>query len=265
MLRRRAFTLIELLVVLAIITILAAILFPVFAQAREKARQTSCLSNLKEIGLSMMAYVQDYDETYPLTFYLANGNSCIMTEYQELQPYQKSAQLIVCPSDPNPLNYNTGVTSFGQPPLCSSSPAANIMSYQPNMNVIASGVPNTLVSMMGGSPTPAVQDSKIGYPSDTASFYDASMYLDEVDGPPYTYKLPVQARHNGVANVVWADGHASIVHAQPLVDASGKTVTGSQLDGPTISFWVVSGSGPYQGRQDLQGIPYQQANGAWAL
>src|SRR5213082_1669007 len=62
---RRGFTLIELLVVIAIIAILAAILFPVFAQAREKARQTSCLSNIKQLGLSAMMYVEDYDETYP--------------------------------------------------------------------------------------------------------------------------------------------------------------------------------------------------------
>ncbi|MDX1934281.1 MAG: DUF1559 domain-containing protein [Capsulimonadales bacterium] len=63
--KQNAFTLIELLVVIAIIAILAAILFPVFAQAREKARQTSCLSNNKQIGLAMMMYVQDYDEQFP--------------------------------------------------------------------------------------------------------------------------------------------------------------------------------------------------------
>ena len=61
---KKAFTLIELLVVIAIIAILAAILFPVFAQAREKARQASCLSNEKQIGLGLMMYTQDYDETY---------------------------------------------------------------------------------------------------------------------------------------------------------------------------------------------------------
>src|SRR3569833_2553172 len=67
--RSTAFTLIELLVVIAIIAILAAILFPVFAQAREKARQITCTSNMKQIGLAMMQYVQDYDETYPLSLF----------------------------------------------------------------------------------------------------------------------------------------------------------------------------------------------------
>ena len=67
--KNKAFTLIELLVVIAIIAILAAILFPVFAQAREKARQTSCLSNMKQVGLGLLMYAQDYDENYPRADY----------------------------------------------------------------------------------------------------------------------------------------------------------------------------------------------------
>src|ERR1700751_5673294 len=92
---RRGFTLIELLVVIAIIAILAAILFPVFAQAREKARGISCLSNLKQTGLAFAMYVQDYDETTPLQVSPApspndgTGNSYW---YILLQPYVKNWQ-----------------------------------------------------------------------------------------------------------------------------------------------------------------------------
>src|SRR5579862_1239618 len=104
---KRAFTLIELLVVIAIIAILAAILFPVFAQAREKARAISCLSNTKQLGLAVMMYVQDYDETYPLTafwndvggtpgfaanFYLWSSQRCT-------QPYIKNTDIYKCPDD----------------------------------------------------------------------------------------------------------------------------------------------------------------------
>jgi prepilin-type N-terminal cleavage/methylation domain-containing protein/prepilin-type processing-associated H-X9-DG protein len=100
---RRVFTLIELLVVIAIIAILAAILFPVFAQARDKARQTSCLSNLKQIGLGMMMYTQDYDETYPYAFAYTppiNGGNQFNIPYDaQLIPYVKNDRIFTCPSD----------------------------------------------------------------------------------------------------------------------------------------------------------------------
>ncbi|MFQ3611150.1 MAG: DUF1559 domain-containing protein [Fimbriimonadales bacterium] len=88
---RRGFTLIELLVVIAIIAILAAILFPVFAQAREKARQTTCASNLKQIGLAIMQYVQDYDEFYPPS-QTGGGSTGIIqrTWYTLVDPYVKA-------------------------------------------------------------------------------------------------------------------------------------------------------------------------------
>ena len=96
------FTLIELLVVIAIIAILAAILFPVFAQAREKARAISCLSNCKQTGLAYMMYVQDYDEVTPLqnspVVADASGNYAAGGYWFRLiQPYVKSWQLMTCP------------------------------------------------------------------------------------------------------------------------------------------------------------------------
>ena len=94
---RSGFTLVELLVVIAIISILAAILFPVFARARENARRTSCLSNVKQLGLGFMQYFQDYDEQFPL---LGRGTGAAETSwFFTMQPYIKSTQMMRCPSD----------------------------------------------------------------------------------------------------------------------------------------------------------------------
>src|SRR5207249_4113903 len=99
------FTLIELLVVIAIIAILAAILFPVFAQARDKARQATCLSNGKQIGLGMMMYAQDYDETFcPTRFQnggcTSSGSAIGGSQWNmKILPYTKNEQIFACPAD----------------------------------------------------------------------------------------------------------------------------------------------------------------------
>ena len=97
MTKKRGFTLIELLVVIAIIAILAAILFPVFAKAREKARTSSCSSNVKQIMLGLLQYAQDYDERWPWAAW-NNGNTLGNHWMVATYPYTSSDQLWVCPS-----------------------------------------------------------------------------------------------------------------------------------------------------------------------
>ena len=109
--RQSGFTLIELLIVIAIIAILAAILFPVFARARENARRSSCASNMKQIGLAIMQYTQDYDERMPPT----RGGDNVREWHTFTQPYFKSLQVMVCSS--------AGARTPADTPIKASQPA----------------------------------------------------------------------------------------------------------------------------------------------
>ncbi len=131
---RRGFTLIELLVVIAIIAILAAILFPVFAKAREKARQISCASNEKQLGLAFFQYSQDYDEKFPIGAYPFNGIYVGAGWAGEVYPYVKSIGLYKCPDDPT-----TGTAAY-----------PGVVSYAMNMEV-ARQDSNGGVNRIGGA------------------------------------------------------------------------------------------------------------------
>ena len=130
---KSAFTLIELLVVIAIIAILAAILFPVFARARENARRSSCQSNLKQIGLGIIQYVQDYDEKLP---YACDDNDGQRPWQVTTQPYLKSAQIFKCPS-------NTGSPSV--------TPPTDLVANSIVPGITPGGIPVSYVCNGGGS------------------------------------------------------------------------------------------------------------------
>ncbi|MES2460729.1 MAG: DUF1559 domain-containing protein [Armatimonadota bacterium] len=185
--RFSGFTLIELLVVIAIIAILAAILFPVFAQAREKARQTSCLSNIKQIGLGFMMYVQDADETFPpclLCVPTLNGGSTSDTRMpydRQIAPYTKNDQIFACPSDheDRAAATNGGLQfwdgSYRAKALIRSySYVATVNSVQANGSDANSGL-STYTGNVGinGNPPIARTMADIDQPSDTIGLVES--------------------------------------------------------------------------------------------
>jgi prepilin-type N-terminal cleavage/methylation domain-containing protein/prepilin-type processing-associated H-X9-DG protein len=224
-----AFTLIELLVVIAIIAILAAMLFPVFSRAREKARQTTCLSNLRQLGAATMMYVQDYDGTYPMSAYLAGSN--VATFNTQIAPYVKNNQLGQCPSEPEAMDQVAMFVFFGLGPA-----TPRYVSYATNLSVLADRF------MPPGAPV--VRESEIPRPADTVMLYDGNVS----DGFPRV--LPVQARHNGMFNANYADGHGKAISATEV----GSIPQLGTTDDLTL-YRIGADGGYYSGRTEAQGIP----------
>ncbi|MES2463086.1 MAG: DUF1559 domain-containing protein [Armatimonadota bacterium] len=184
--RRRAFTLIELLVVIAIIAILAAILFPVFAQAREKARQISCVSNMKQMGSAAMMYTQDYDETYPMQVYNNPGNKNI-TWREAIMPYVKNGtgQLSVVAGS----QYNDPSRAIGGMWSCPTLEAIKL--YQANGNVVGDAYPKKPTQAAG--PTYyAATEAELTRPADLALVFEVGVDMVALDGTnvlPQAYDL----------------------------------------------------------------------------
>lgn len=263
------FTLIELLVVIAIIAILAAILFPVFAQAREKARSISCMSNLRQSGTAVAMYVQDFDETFPMSLYLAfQPAPCVVSFYHEIAPYQKNANIMQCPSKPTFVDFVKGwgniSAATGLPGLCSSSPAIKYLSYNFNYAVVENGSPSNI---FGTDPSRAVKSlSSIPFPVENVLISDGVPSLMPIRRPSDfacgVFYSPISGHHSGVTNANFIDGHAKAIHTKPVVDGGGA-YTCAGLDGQVLDLYKVTDAGPYRDEYELWGIAHQASDGSW--
>jgi prepilin-type N-terminal cleavage/methylation domain-containing protein/prepilin-type processing-associated H-X9-DG protein len=198
---RTGFTLIELLVVIAIIAILAAILFPVFARAREKARQSSCLSNVKQIALGTMMYAQDYDEMLPQTRYKHPPNETVKHWYVALEPYLKNEQILICPSSgvnrPDRHNYAFVANLTGN---CGGCPGFDLPD---GTHVDSRDAPVPLARVKKPAERVFVADG-FWYVTYIHFWYRTDSPYDEKGGAYHW----VESRHNEGANCGFLDGHA---------------------------------------------------------
>jgi prepilin-type N-terminal cleavage/methylation domain-containing protein/prepilin-type processing-associated H-X9-DG protein len=236
--RFRAFTLIELLVVIAIIAILAAILFPVFAQAREKARQTSCISNLAQLGRAGMMYVQDYDEKFP-GLHGGSGGDPTTT----MQPYIKNWRVFYCPDRQTKISGCVDASTGQDPNHCMG------YGYNWGSGCIACKAGDLwhkgdglvrLIDKSGTANYDGVSLAEVATPANTFFYGDTNdtprqtLWRDVMPGVQNpknpakdTYGQPYEPpRHSGGNSFVFCDGHAKWI----------KLPGGTYIDGGP---WIV--------------------------
>jgi prepilin-type N-terminal cleavage/methylation domain-containing protein len=261
---KRAFTLIELLVVIAIIAILAAILFPVFAKAKEAAKKTAALSNVKQNATAVLMYNNDYDGSFAMVAYMENGNGNIpgtgnrvVSVFDAIIPYTKNKEIFLSPGDPKAIYWSdtpqTTTSILGSLSGGAWVSVADIRyaSFAPNFRLFE----DTAVLAPFGAQHPVRNESSLPDHVNTTMFYDARynkagvLNADAPLGSPYRtpalpfsrFNFPGTGRYSETFVVNFADGHAKAYNKK-----AGIKVTAPEAGVQTQVYFF-----PY----DMNGIP----------
>jgi prepilin-type N-terminal cleavage/methylation domain-containing protein/prepilin-type processing-associated H-X9-DG protein len=244
---KRGFTLIELLVVIAIIAILAAILFPVFASAREKARQTTCASNLKQLGLAFTQYEQDYDEMVPCGNQISSGN--VPGWAEQVYPYVQSVAVYACPDDTTvwAAVYNDATVSYSMNVALLYNELNHV--NQP-FNLAKMNAPSSTVLLVevnqGRMVVPKYMSNPANWCSGYANGYESPVYASYyqtglIGGRAFQNASQTAAltlpRHTQGANYLACDNHVKyLIGSQVSGGTDNTTASGAQgVDGATGS------------------------------
>ena len=243
--KKKAFTLIELLVVIAIIAILAAILFPVFSQAKDAAKKTKSISNMKQIALSALMYASDYDDTLPMSAYLKfpvapDPRPVVFSIYDAVQPYLKNVQIFVSPSDAESPGQSWKARLNGINLTIPPDGGVEFASYAPNLGLFGENFCSPMLPAILQKFSKVFIHSSLPDPVGTVMFFDAYILQnlgDPVNGIGLTYnKFMGVARHAEGLIINYADGHARFLRYNAVIDV-GLTDAGATRPGVPYYSW----------------------------